>query len=89
MDVHLTSYIRLCVSTRFLFPKQLCVLVFLKTSRSLLPQNHKDTKKGFPLLWYGESERAKQNACFLLLVLGPDLYSFGQKDQFLASKDCC
>ena len=65
----------LFVSTRFLFPKQLCVLVLLKTSRSLLPLNHKDTKKGFPLLWYGESERAKQNACFLLWMLGPTLNS--------------
>ena len=37
---------------------------FLKVGRGLPPLGHEDTMKGFPLLWYGESKGAKQNASF-------------------------
>ena len=61
MDVHLNLLYQDASSSVL---KVASIPTFLKVGRGLPPLDHKDTMKGFPLLWYGESKRAKQNASF-------------------------
>ena len=83
MDVHLTSYIRLCVSTRIQFPKLASEPAFLKAGKGLPSQANQGTKKGFPAAMVWRKRINKARHLFSALIAWANFVIAASQDRLL------